>query len=1025
MRTKVWLSCFRQTLLASLLLVFAFYSQAKAWQCSINFAPGIMKTKEITDVLDMASNLRRGLESHLQKKYQQDPSQRDLLHREPLSIRIFFLAMTSVTVRRIDPDTSSSGETIPETSIKNSTLGNILGKLNISEKDFQNHLLLKGKLVGGKLVGQSPIKALSEMKPVDRMQENDPLIFEVNRKNESEGSFNEQMRALETQAISALTTDARNGNTNALHLSIEHLLLGAMTFSNPVRDFFVQTLKPTINWGIFQRWRNWRNPNNQVKFERETEFLQGRIQWAIDQVRTDPQGERIWPTSADAPRSYMQGGGYEPILRPSSENSPSSIRHTQNAFDKNLLPLELVEIMIPLNVRREIYQKLVRGSVIVVSEHGQDIHLANDVILGILRVIQDARENPDSKYRQEIPEALWTSKTPYLTTNGDAFMADTQLHGRSQTIRKEFREDIENSTENVILYISDTTAFMSTKPHSDHQGANLKDSLGDQVMTPLMHGHVDVPRLRIFGANDSAAQSKTGQGWTSSVETVRVDINQINVEQYISYLIRGRNNENNLTEPQVRDLAQDIERYVDVIYHKINTLDRYRHMVDRAFDEIDQMTGRVEVKPPGQPSLIENIVFENTGRPLHEAHFKEMLVRSISKETGRPEQDLRNFTLKELKSEASDIVNSRVIGYNELTKAMIDLIFSTLDSTARLTDNYKPVSIQPIVGPPGIAKTLFIEILSVALGMKRVDLRGNDMENSVSLITGERENAFQNTDNVNEQSLATAVLRDPFQIIYFNEANLGGPTFFKTLEGLMDGQTKDSQGHSIALNNAIVFLDFNPGQSSNSRSFLPNPPFWKIIHPKVESPDQLTDAQIQDMTGFVKLTPQQRADIADIVRSDLGGRPSLQSRLLAPIVIGYLKRSHLKEVIEVDIKNWNAEIGPDKSNTRLEFSNEALEAIVGYIQHPAFLEVGARIFTGDNNSIRIHLIAKADNMIMGERRDAREIIYRFDLKENAPQRFETQEDLIDSIQITVTTVGRTGGDLHITSEPSSQMTLPF
>lgn len=128
---------------------------------------------------------------------------------------------------------------------------------------------------------------------------------------------------------------------------------------------------------------------------------------------------------------------------------------------------------------------------------------------------------------------------------------------------------------------------------------------------------------------------------------------------------------------------------------------------------------------------------------------------------------------------------------------------------ARLNDPARPIASFLFLGPTGVGKTQCAKSLAKYLfgdssRILRFDMNEFAGYTSVARLIG--------TFDAPEGLLTSAVRREPFSVVLFDEIEKAHPAFFDLLLGVMgDARLTDARGHSVNFANTIIILTSNLG----------------------------------------------------------------------------------------------------------------------------------------------------------------------------------------------------------------------
>ncbi|HFA51732.1 MAG TPA: ATP-dependent Clp protease ATP-binding subunit [Bacteroidetes bacterium] len=199
----------------------------------------------------------------------------------------------------------------------------------------------------------------------------------------------------------------------------------------------------------------------------------------------------------------------------------------------------------------------------------------------------------------------------------------------------------------------------------------------------------------------------------------------------------------------------------------------------------------------GQPAPKEEVQKTQIGRAA--------VLRQFSNESGMPlfmiEPDMP-MEVAEVKSR----FNKNVFGQKKAVDTVVDMLAAV--KTA-LTRTGKPIASFLFVGPTGVGKTELAKVLSDFMFGSRERLLRFDMSEfsdplSVMRLTGQ--------GYFSDGLLTSAVRREPFCVLLFDEIEKADPSFYDLLLQILgEGRLSDSQGKLVNFCSAIIVMTSNIG----------------------------------------------------------------------------------------------------------------------------------------------------------------------------------------------------------------------
>lgn len=155
--------------------------------------------------------------------------------------------------------------------------------------------------------------------------------------------------------------------------------------------------------------------------------------------------------------------------------------------------------------------------------------------------------------------------------------------------------------------------------------------------------------------------------------------------------------------------------------------------------------------------------------------------------------------------EVVEALSREVVGQKAAVAACADAV--TI-AKARLNDPLRPIASFLFLGPTGVGKTQCAKSLANYLfgidRLLRFDMNECASYSSVARLVG--------TFDAPEGLLTSAVRREPFAVLLFDEIEKAHPAFFDLLLGVMgDGRLTDARGQTVDFTNTIIILTSNLG----------------------------------------------------------------------------------------------------------------------------------------------------------------------------------------------------------------------
>ncbi|MFM9963220.1 MAG: AAA family ATPase [Planctomycetaceae bacterium] len=184
---------------------------------------------------------------------------------------------------------------------------------------------------------------------------------------------------------------------------------------------------------------------------------------------------------------------------------------------------------------------------------------------------------------------------------------------------------------------------------------------------------------------------------------------------------------------------------------------------------------------------------------------REQVIAAFHEQTGLP----RSFLDQRQSLSPDDVkhaLRERFVGQNEAVEAAVEIIGL---AKARLNDPARPLASLLLLGPTGVGKTQFAKSLAAYLfghfdRLLRFDMNEYVSASAVPQLVG----TFAQPEGL----LTSAVRRQPFAVVLFDEIEKGHPDIFDLLlQVLGEGRLTDSQGRTADFTNTIIVLTSNLG----------------------------------------------------------------------------------------------------------------------------------------------------------------------------------------------------------------------
>lgn len=291
---------------------------------------------------------------------------------------------------------------------------------------------------------------------------------------------------------------------------------------------------------------------------------------------------------------------------------------------------------------------------------------------------------------------------------------------------------------------------------------------------------------------------------------------------------------------------------------------------------------------------------------------EEEVASIVAKQTGIPLTRLtEGETTKVLKME--EMLKQNIIGQDE---ALSIVCRSIRRSRADIKDPNRPIGAFLFLGPTGVGKTLLAKQLAVHMfggedALIQVDMSEYMEKFAVSRMTGSPPGYVGHEEG---GQLTEQVRQRPYSVVLFDEVEKAHPDVMNLLlQILEEGRLSDSFGRKIDFRNTIIIMTSNLGadliRKTSEMGFgaTEGMPDYKTMQEKIESAVK---------KGF---------------------KPEFLNRLDGVVIFKPLDKSHLRQVIELEVKKVQTRLARQKIILTLEES--AKEYLVNKGFQP---EMGAR-----------------------------------------------------------------------------------
>jgi ATP-dependent Clp protease ATP-binding subunit ClpB len=329
-------------------------------------------------------------------------------------------------------------------------------------------------------------------------------------------------------------------------------------------------------------------------------------------------------------------------------------------------------------------------------------------------------------------------------------------------------------------------------------------------------------------------------------------------------------------EIQQSERNYDLNRAAELKYGKLTDLHRKLEAVEAEL---------AQTQRSGKSLLREEVT---------EADIAEV----ISKWTGIPISKLVESE-KEKLLHLEDELHQRVVGQEEAVTAVADAIQR---SRAGLADPNRPTASFIFLGPTGVGKTELAKALATYMfdtdeSMVRIDMSEYMEKHAVSRLIGAPPGYVGYEEG---GQLTEAIRRRPYAVILFDEIEKAHPDVFNILLQILDdGRVTDSQGHTVDFKNTIIIMTSNIGSQ-----------------------------YILDVAGDDSRYDEMQRRVMEAMRNTF--RPEFLNRVDEQIIFHVLKKSELRNIVQLQVNRLRQRLGDRKMSLKLSDSALDFLAEVGY-----------------------------------------------------------------------------------------------
>lgn len=287
---------------------------------------------------------------------------------------------------------------------------------------------------------------------------------------------------------------------------------------------------------------------------------------------------------------------------------------------------------------------------------------------------------------------------------------------------------------------------------------------------------------------------------------------------------------------QIIRLEEPKENLEDIILKKVKDIASVQNLQinAEAIREVIRLNKRYTPYAglPGKPIRFLETILLQQKKNNKTSLDRGAIIRHFCEETGLP-LFMVDPSLPMYPNKIKDYFNEQVFGQTKAVAGVVDMLASV---KMALTRAGKPIASFLFVGPTGVGKTELAKVLAGFMFGNRERMVRFDMSEYSSPYAVLR---LLGADYFNDGLLTSAVRRDPFCVLLFDEIEKAHPNFFDLLlQILSEGRLTDSSGKLVNFCSAIIIMTSNIGAG-----YLKNKPIgWKQGQSASDIGDHFTSA---------------------------------------------------------------------------------------------------------------------------------------------------------------------------------------